>query len=192
MRSGRRDADGAGTPGAVKIVVTGGPGVGKTTLVGTVGELRTLRMEDPSTGVPAGTTVDFGRIAVRRGLTACLFGASMSGGAEELGNELCARALGVVVLADVRRLGDSFAAVDHVEGRLPFVVAVNCFPGVERHAPLDIARALDLVDGTPVLLCDVRDRDSGKEVLIRLVEHAARWWEQAPYAVTDVTAGTGV
>jgi signal recognition particle receptor subunit beta len=84
-------------------------------------------------------------------------------------------ALGAVVLADTRRLPDCFPAVDFFERRgLPFVVAVNCFDDARRFHPQQIAEALDLEPRTPVLLCDARERASGKELLIALVEHASR------------------
>lgn len=80
-----------------------------------------------------------------------------------------------MVLADTRRLENCFPAVDYFEQRrIPFVVAVNCFAGAGRYGAPDVSRALDLDRGTPVVLCDARDRDSGKEVLIRLVEYAGR------------------
>ncbi|MGQ4452600.1 ATP/GTP-binding protein, partial [Streptomyces griseus] len=87
----------------------------------------------------------------------------------------CEGALAAIVLADTRRLEDCFAAVDYFERRrIPFVVAVNRFPGAPDHTERDVARALDLDPGTPVVPCDARDRASGKEVLIRTVEYAGR------------------
>jgi signal recognition particle receptor subunit beta len=80
-----------------------------------------------------------------------------------------------VVLADTRRLSDCFPAVDFFERRgIPFVVAVNCFHGERRHTPAAVSAALDLEPDTPVLLCDARQRASGKQVLIDLIEHASR------------------
>ncbi|MZD10711.1 ATP-binding protein, partial [Streptomyces sp. SID5785] len=94
-----------------------------------------------------------------------------------LWDELSQGALGAVVLADTRRLEDCFPAVDYFEHRrIPFVVAVNCFAGARAHGEQDVARALDLDSGTPVVLCDAREKDSGKEVLIRLVEYAGRMY----------------
>ena len=92
-----------------------------------------------------------------------------------LWDELSQGALGAVVLADTRRLEDCFPAVDYFEHRrIPFVVAVNCFAGARNYGAHEVSQALDLDRGTPVVLCDARDRDSGKEVLIRLVEYAGR------------------
>nr|WP_097965165.1 ATP/GTP-binding protein [Streptomyces sp. or20] len=173
----------------LKIVVAGGFGAGKTTLVGSVGEIRPLHSEeklsesgrgqDDIDGVEgkATTTVamDFGRITVHSGLTLHLFGTPGQDRFRFLWDDLCEGALAAIVLADTRRLEDCFAAVDYFEGgRIPFVVAVNRFPGAPDHTEHDVALALDLDGGTPVVLCDARDRASGKEVLIRTVEYAGR------------------
>ncbi|MFH9176917.1 GTP-binding protein [Streptomyces albogriseolus] len=92
-----------------------------------------------------------------------------------LWDELAQGALGAVVLADTRRLEDCFPAVDYFEHRkVLFVVAVNGFAGARRHDARDVCRALDLDQGTPVVLCDARERDPGREVLIQLVEYAGR------------------
>ncbi|GAA4797713.1 MULTISPECIES: ATP/GTP-binding protein [Streptomyces] len=174
---------------ALKILVAGGFGAGKTTLVGAVSEIRPLRTEEQLTEAGAGiddtggvsrkttTTVamDFGRITIRSGLSLYLFGTPGQDRFWFLWDELAHGALGAVVLADTRRLADCFAAVDYFEHRrIPFVVAVNCFPGARSFGAHEVSRALDLERGTPVVLCDARDRDSGKEVLVRLVEYAGR------------------
>ncbi len=177
----------AGPPLAVlKVLVAGGFGAGKTTMVGAISEVRPLTTEevltsasvgqDDLTGVGNKTTttvaMDFGRITIGRHLVMYLFGTPGQPRFRFMWDELAYGALGAVVLADTRRLSDSFPAVDYFEGRnLPFVVAINCFNGVESHDPQDVRVALDLDPSVPALMCDARRTDSVRNVLVALVEH---------------------
>ncbi|TDC29314.1 ATP/GTP-binding protein [Micromonospora sp. 15K316] len=184
-----RTGTGAWVPLALKILVAGGFGAGKTTLVSALSEVRPLQTEEILTGAGAETddisgvegkstttvAMDFGRITINDDLQLYLFGTPGQDRFWFLWDELAFGALGAVVLADTRRLADCFPSIDYFEQRgIPFVVGVNCFDGAREYDLATVRRALDLDPEVPVMLCDARDRQSGKLVLIGLVEHVAR------------------
>lgn len=171
----------------LKIVIVGGFGVGKTTMVRSVSEIRPLDTEatmtqsgygvdDPS-AVPGKTTTtvafDFGRITIDDEHVLYLFGAPGQERFWFLWDRLFAGALGAIVLVDQRRIEDSWYAIDRLEHQgTPFIVATNNFgPGADQRAVRD---ALDLDPLVPLVDCDARDRESCKQVLITLVEYLTR------------------
>jgi signal recognition particle receptor subunit beta len=190
MDSVRSDRDGTRSriPVALKILIAGGFGAGKTTMVGSVSEIRPLQTEEVLTGVEGAddtsgiegkrtttVTMDFGRITITEDLQLYLFGTPGQDRFWFLWDELSQGALGAVVLADTRRLADCFPSIDYFEQRgTPFVVAVNCFDSDRRFGAQAVAKALDLDADVPVVEFDAREPLAARNVLIELVEYVAR------------------
>ncbi|WP_405828410.1 GTP-binding protein [Streptomyces sp. NBC_01176] len=182
----RPDPGSGGGPRSVKVMIAGGFGTGKTTLVGSVSDIKPLTTEETLTAAGAGTddligvadktrttvSMDFGRISLNDELVLYLFGTPGQERFWFLWNGLFKGALGAVVLVDTRRLDSSFRAIEEMERQdVPFVIALNVFPDSPRHPVGEIRDALDLPPHIPIVACDARDRASSRDVLIALVRH---------------------
>ncbi|MEV7022076.1 ATP/GTP-binding protein [Kitasatospora sp. NPDC093558] len=170
----------------MKLVVAGPFGVGKTTLIRTLSEIATLHTEEAMTetgrpvddlaDLPEKTTttvaVDFGRLTLPGNVVLYMFGTPGQRRFFPLWQDIARGALGALVLADTRRLADSFEIMDMVEEQgLPYAVAVNGFPDAPVH-PVEVLRShLDLHPDTPLVLCDARERGASLDALIALAEH---------------------
>ncbi|MDX3663592.1 ATP/GTP-binding protein [Streptomyces sp. ID05-26A] len=174
-------------PTAVKIVIAGGFGTGKTTMVASVSEIPPLRTEellteagvhvDDLAGIEGKDTttvaLDFGRITINTKVVLYLFGTPGQNRFWFMWDELATGAIGAVVLVDTRRLDSSFPSIDFFEHRqIPFIVAVNCFDGSQLYTVDEVRHALDLDEQIPVILCDARNRESSKAVLVELIQHS--------------------
>ncbi len=173
-------------PVSVKIIIAGGFGVGKTTLIGSISEIDPISTEaaitdvaagvDDLTGVESKTTttvaLDFGRITVDESIVLYLFGTPGQDRFAFLWDDLVEGALGAIVLVDTRRIDQCYRAVDYFERRnIPFVVAVNPFDGAVQYDLEEVGEALDVPVDVPMVACDARNRSAVKASLIALLDH---------------------
>lgn len=172
---------------SVKVVIAGGFGVGKTTLVSAISEIPPVntdnwmteasRTVDPLAAGDGKTTttvaMDFGRITLAQDLVLYLFGTPGQPRFWPMWDDLSRGASGALVLVDTRRLAISFPAINYfdTDSDVPFIVAVNLFDGRQTHPLEEVRAALRLASDVPLITCDARDRRSVAGALTATVTH---------------------
>ena len=167
-------------PIPIKILISGGPGAGKTTMVAALSETALQTVETTATPGPSGidagsggpsTTVaiDFGRVTLDESTILYLFGFQAQDRSSSVWDDLTDGALGAVVLVDPSQPKDCFSALHYFQSiQLPCVVAVNQFAGRPAMSLEEVRTAIDV--DVPVMAVDTRSREEVKAVVIAVLQ----------------------